>query len=151
MVGRIKMMYSKEKCKYCKGKGIDENSKIAICPKCKIWSNYEKDKMCGRCHVKEERYTDCICDGTGKKALFEYGWSNGKLDMEKTPLTKEEEELLKEIKEIAFREMGERTRIGSGDDNAYVEGLYDELKKDKNSQILVEIVFKLCKQAGAGK
>lgn len=141
------MMYSKEKCDTCKGKGIDKNSNIAICPKCKIWSNYEKDKKCGRCNVKEEHYTDCFCNGTGKKRLFEYGWSNGRLDMEKKSLTKEEEELLKEIKEIAFREMGERTRIASGDDQFYVDGLYNQLKKDNNSQILVKIVFRLCKQA----
>ena len=68
--------------------------------------------------------------------------------MEKKPLTKYEEKVLKEIREIAFREMGERTRIASGDDNFYVEGLYNGLKKDKNSQVLVRIVFKLCKQAG---
>ena len=98
--------------------------------------------MCRRCNVKLVLYTDCICDGTGKKQLFEYGWENGKLIMEENPLTKEEEELLQEIKEIAFREMGERTRIGSGDDNAYVDGLYNKLKKDNNSKILVKIVFR---------
>ena len=140
-------MYSKEKCKICKGKGINKDSKIAICPKCKAMSRYEKDSMCGKCNVKLVLYTDCICDGTGKKRLFDYGWENGKLVMEKKPLTKKEEELLQEIKEIAFKEMGERTRAGSGDDQAYVDRLYNELKKDKNSQILVEIVFKLCKQS----
>jgi len=74
---------------------------------------------------------------------FKYGWSDGKLLMNEIPLTNEEEELLIKITDIAFREMGERTRIASGDDQVYVEGLYNQLKKDKNSQILVEIVFKL--------
>lgn len=82
------------------------------------------------------------------KNKFEYGWSNGKLLMEQEPLIQSEEELLKEIKELAFREMGERTRAGSGDDQAYVNSMYDELKKDMNSNLLVSrIVFRLCKQA----
>ena len=82
---------------------------------------------------------------------FIYGWSDGKLLMDEVPLTKEDEELLIKIQDIAFREMGERTRIGSGDDNAYVDGLYNELIKDNNSKILVEIVFKLCKQVASKK
>ena len=79
---------------------------------------------------------------------FIYGWSGGKLLMNETPLTKEEEKLLFKITDISFREMGERTRRASGDDQGYVDGLYNKLKGDKNSQILVEIVFKLCKQIG---
>lgn len=81
---------------------------------------------------------------------FESGWNNGKLAMESKPLTKEEEKLLANITETAFREMGERTRIASGDDQFYVDGLYEQLKKDKNSQILVKIVFLLCRQANPG-
>ena len=81
------------------------------------------------------------------KKIFEYGWENGELLMDKQVLSKEDTELLNKIKEIAFLEMGERTRGGSGDDQAYVDGLYNQLKKDNNSKILVEIVFKLCKQA----
>lgn len=77
---------------------------------------------------------------------FKYGWSDGKLLMNETPLTKEEKELLTKITDIAFQEMGERTRRGSGDDQCYVDELYNQLKKDNNSKILVEIVFKLCKQ-----
>lgn len=77
---------------------------------------------------------------------FQYGWSNGQLVMEKKSLTEHEEKLLKEIEDIAFREMGERTRVASGDDQVYVNGLYNKLKKDNNSQILVRIVFRLCKQ-----
>ena len=141
------MMYSEEECEICKGKGIDKDSRIGICPKCKAMSSYEKDSMCIMCNVKLVRYTDCICNGTGKKRLFEYGWENGNLVMERNKLTKKEEGLLQEIQEIAFREMGERTRIASGDDQVYVEGLYNQLKKDKNSQILVRVVFRLCKQA----
>ena len=76
-----------------------------------------------------------------------YGWMNGKLLMEEKKLTEKDKSLLSEIREIAFKEMGERTRAGSGDDQAYVDGLYNQLKKDKNSQILVEIVFRLCKQS----
>ena len=68
---------------------------------------------------------------------FEYGWENGKLLMEKTPLSKEDIDLLNEIIDIAFIEMGERTRMGSGDDQAYVDGLYNKLKQDNNSKILV--------------
>ena len=146
------MMYSKEKCDVCNGKGINKNSRIAICPKCKIiTAPYKKDLMCHIHNVKMVQYTECICNGTGKKRLFKYGWENGKLIMEKNPLTKEEEKMLKEIKEIAFREMGERTRIASGDDQFYVDGLYNKLKKDNNSNILVEVVFKLCKQSLAKK
>ena len=81
---------------------------------------------------------------------FEYGWGNGKLKMEEVVLTPEETKLLEDITEIAFREMGERTRAGSGDDQAYVEGLYEEMKKVKNNSILVRIVFLLCRQANPG-
>jgi len=79
---------------------------------------------------------------------FHYGWSDGKLVMEETPLTEKQEKLLKEITEVAFREMGERTRMASGDDNYYVEGLYNQLKKDKNMEILVRIVFRLVRKYG---
>ena len=78
---------------------------------------------------------------------FEYGWSGGKLLMNKIPLTKKEKELLTEITKIAFKEMGERTRIGSVDDESYVYDIYNQLKKDNDAKILVEIVFKLCKQS----
>jgi len=78
---------------------------------------------------------------------WKYGWSNGKQNMEIKSLSKKEEELLQEITEIAFREMGERTRAGSGDDQAYVDGLYNDLMKDNNSKVLVRIVFRLCKQS----
>ena len=78
---------------------------------------------------------------------FEYGWENGKLLMEKIPLSKEDIDLLNSIMDIAFIEMGERTRMGSGDDQYYADGLYNKLKQDNNSKILVEIVFRLCKQA----
>ena len=78
---------------------------------------------------------------------FEYGWENGKLLMEKTPLSKEDTKLLNQIMDVSFIEMSERTRMGSGDDQAYVDVLYNMLKQDNNSKILVEIVFRLCKQA----
>ena len=77
---------------------------------------------------------------------FDYGWDNGELSMEKVSLTKEEEDSLLRITDIAFREMGERTRIASGDDQFYVNAMYNDLKQNKNMNTLVRIVFMLCKQ-----
>jgi hypothetical protein len=93
------------------------------------------------------KFTDILLEDVIKKLPFVYGWDNGELAMEKTPLTSEETELLNQITEVAFREMGERTRGGSGDDQWYVDSMYEHLKKDINSNMLVKIVFLLCKQS----
>lgn len=78
---------------------------------------------------------------------FDYGWDNGKLAMEKTPLTPLEETTLTEITEKAFYEMGIRTCMGSGDDRYYVEKMIEHLNSDPNNKTLVRIVFRLTLQA----
>jgi len=93
------------------------------------------EKKCDKCLVRER--------------LNDFEWQKNRIaeleaDIKRLKL-KREKELLEKIKEIAFREMGERTRRGSGDDQAYVDGIYEQLKEDNNSNILVEIVFRLCK------
>jgi hypothetical protein len=109
-----------------------------------VYEERELMEEANREGIEREKQTDLRSEI--EKFNYEYGWWNGKLKMDEKPLTKKEEAILKKMTEIAFREMGERTRMGSGDDQAYVDGLYEQLKKDNNSKILVEIVFKLCKQ-----
>jgi len=79
------------------------------------------------------------------KKNWNYGWDNGRLVLEKG-LMKKDEKLIKEITDVAFKEMGERTRMGSGDDQVYVDGLYDKLRTDNTSIMLVRVVCLLCKQ-----
>lgn len=74
---------------------------------------------------------------------FKFGWDNGKLEIEKKPLSKKAQKLLDEIKETTYCEMGERTRRGSGDDQTYVDGMYEQIKKDRSSNLIIEIVFRL--------
>jgi len=59
--------------------------------------------------------------------------------MEEQPLTPEETTLLAQVTNLAFREMGERTRAGSGDDQAYVDEEYARLQNDPDAQRLVRI------------
>jgi len=123
------------------------------CPTCgEPWEDHEPQIS--------EKGAGCLCPKDmglatsppvkNRKFQFAYGWDNGKLAMEKTPLTEEEVDLLRRITEVAFWEMGERTRGGSGDDQWYVDSMIEHLKKDKNMEILVRIVFLLCRQANPG-
>lgn len=82
---------------------------------------------------------------------FEYGWDNGKLVLDKQKLTKRDKELVKAVMDTAFHEMAERTRMGSGDDQAFVDTAYEQLVKEPIYKILVEVVFKLLKQQGDKK
>jgi len=79
-------------------------------------------------------------------AEFEYGWRMGKLVLEETKLTEKERNLLPDLTRVAFREVAERTRIGSGDDGAYVEAAYNEMELKGQYKTLVEVVVKLLKQ-----
>lgn len=77
---------------------------------------------------------------------YEYGWNNGKPVMNKFKLSNKEKRKALIVAEIAFREMAEMTRIGSGDDQAYVDAAYEELSRNPNYKNLVKVVFEILKQ-----
>ena len=82
----------------------------------------------------------------------EIGWRDGKLVMDSIQLSHDELKRLDVIRHLAFGEMAERTRAGSGDDQAYVDEAYSQMidKGNKhyngNYTTLVEIVFKLMRK-----
>jgi hypothetical protein len=106
------------------------------------YSNLEEARI-----LNEVIYELAVTKETG----WRYGWKDGKLEMEQPPLPVDEEELLKELTDIAFKEIAERTRTGSGDDQAYVNSMYDHLNQDGEARALVRVTFLLCKQAIRGK
>jgi hypothetical protein len=71
------------------------------------------------------------------------GWDNGKLALEDPPLTEREKKEMNEFVDLVFRERAERTRMGSGDDQSYVDSTYEDLTKKPLYRELVEIAYKI--------